>query len=82
MSKKYKAMVLSCIDPRFQTIVFNYLKKDLSIITDFLEDYEYSIYSISEDGNLGNFDSRKTYENIIALKNDSPLNEMILIENL
>ena len=27
MSKKYKAMVLSCIDPRFQTIVFNYLKK-------------------------------------------------------
>ena len=27
MSKKYKAMVLSCIDPRFQPIVFNYLKK-------------------------------------------------------
>ena len=27
MSKKYKAMVLSCIDPRFQTIVFNFLKK-------------------------------------------------------
>ena len=25
--KKYKAMVLSCIDPRFQTKVFNYLKK-------------------------------------------------------
>ena len=23
----YKAMVLSCIDPRFQTIVYNYLKK-------------------------------------------------------
>ena len=27
MNKKYKAMVLSCIDPRFQTIVYNYLKK-------------------------------------------------------
>ena len=27
MSKKYKAMVLSCIDPRFQPIVFSYLKK-------------------------------------------------------
>ena len=24
--KKYKAMVLSCIDPRFQPKVFNYLK--------------------------------------------------------
>ena len=27
MSKKYKAMVLSCIDPRFQPIVSSYLKK-------------------------------------------------------
>ena len=27
MKLKYKAMVLSCIDPRFQTIVYNYLKK-------------------------------------------------------
>ena len=27
MNKKYKAMVLSCIDPRFQPVVFNYLKK-------------------------------------------------------
>ena len=27
MSKKYQAMVLSCIDPRFQSKVFNYLKK-------------------------------------------------------
>ena len=27
MKKKYQAMVLSCIDPRFQPIVFNYLKK-------------------------------------------------------
>tara|TARA_B100001093_G_scaffold129653_1_gene122269 strand:- start:2076 stop:2489 length:414 start_codon:yes stop_codon:yes gene_type:complete len=27
MKLKYKAMVLSCIDPRFQPIVFNYLKK-------------------------------------------------------
>jgi carbonic anhydrase len=27
MNKKYKAMVLSCIDPRFQRKVFNYLKK-------------------------------------------------------
>ena len=26
MKKKYKAMVLSCIDPRFQSKVFNYLK--------------------------------------------------------
>ena len=25
--KKYKAMVLSCIDPRFQPKVFNYIKK-------------------------------------------------------
>ena len=27
MNNKYKAMVLSCIDPRFQPKVFNYLKK-------------------------------------------------------
>ena len=27
MTKKCKAMVLSCIDPRFQLIVYNYLKK-------------------------------------------------------
>ena len=27
MKKKYQAMVLSCMDPRFQPIVFNYLKK-------------------------------------------------------
>ena len=27
MKKKYKAMVLSCIDPRFQTPVYNFLKK-------------------------------------------------------
>ena len=27
MNKKYKAMVLSCIDPRFQSVVFNYLRK-------------------------------------------------------
>ena len=27
MKSNYKAMVLSCIDPRFQTIIFNYLKK-------------------------------------------------------
>jgi len=27
MKKKYQAMVLSCMDPRFQSIVFNYLKK-------------------------------------------------------
>ena len=27
MKKKYQAMVLSCIDPRFQPVVFNYLKK-------------------------------------------------------
>ena len=27
MIKKYKAMVLSCIDPRFQSIIYNYLKK-------------------------------------------------------
>ncbi len=27
MNKKYKAMVLSCIDPRFQSKVFKYLKK-------------------------------------------------------
>ena len=28
MNKKYKAMVLSCIDPRFQPIVYDYLKKN------------------------------------------------------
>ena len=27
MKKKYQAMVLSCMDPRFQPIVYNYLKK-------------------------------------------------------
>ena len=27
MKFNYKAMVLSCIDPRFQSIVYNYLKK-------------------------------------------------------
>jgi len=27
MRLKYKAMVLSCMDPRFQPIVYNYLKK-------------------------------------------------------
>ena len=27
MKSKYKAMVLSCIDPRFQHLVHNYLKK-------------------------------------------------------
>ena len=27
MEKKYKAMVLSCMDPRFQTKVSNYLKR-------------------------------------------------------
>ena len=27
MKKKFKAMVLSCIDPRFQPLVHNYLKK-------------------------------------------------------
>ena len=27
MQSNYKAMVLSCIDPRFQPIIYNYLKK-------------------------------------------------------
>ena len=27
MKSKYKAMVLSCIDPRFQPVVFDFLKK-------------------------------------------------------
>ncbi len=27
MKKKFKAMVLSCIDPRFQPLVYNYLKR-------------------------------------------------------
>ena len=27
MSEKFKAMVLSCMDPRFQPKIFNYLKK-------------------------------------------------------
>ena len=30
MKSKYKAMVLSCIDPRFQDLVHNHLKKKLS----------------------------------------------------
>ncbi len=60
----------------------NYLEKDLNNIIEFLENYEYSIYSLNDNGNLGYFDSKKTYENIIALKNDSPLNKTILIDNL
>ena len=27
MKSNYRAMVLSCMDPRFQSIIFNYLKK-------------------------------------------------------
>ena len=27
MKRKYQAMVLSCMDPRFQPIIYNYLKK-------------------------------------------------------
>ncbi len=27
MKRKYQAMVLSCVDPRFQPIIYNYLKK-------------------------------------------------------
>ena len=27
MKKKFKAMVLSCIDPRFQPLVYNFLRK-------------------------------------------------------
>ena len=27
MKSNYKAMILSCIDPRFQTVVYNYLKR-------------------------------------------------------
>ena len=61
-------------------ITLNFLEKDLNSITEFLEDYKYSIYSLNENGNLGNFDPTKTYENIIALKNDSPLNKIILID--
>ena len=60
----------------------NYLEKDLNNIIEFLENYEYSIYSLNDNGNLGNFDSTKNYENIIALKNDSPLNKTILVDNL
>ena len=63
-------------------LFLNYLKKDLKTIIDFLENYGYSIYSLSENGNLGNFDSRKTFENIIALKNNSPLNKTILVDNM
>ena len=40
MKKKYKAMVLSCMDPRFQTPVYNFLKKkNLS--------GEYSLFTIA-----------------------------------
>ena len=63
-------------------LFLNYLEKDLSNIIEFLKNYEYSIYSLSENGELGNFDSTKKYENIIALKNDSPLNKTILNDNL
>ena len=40
MKKKFKAMVLSCMDPRFQPIVFNYLKKKNLI-------GKYSLFSIA-----------------------------------
>ena len=32
MKSKYKAMVLSCIDPRFQSIVYNYLKDSFDVL--------------------------------------------------
>ena len=41
--KKYKAMVLSCIDPRFQTKVYNYLKNKKLI-------GEYSSFTIAGAG--------------------------------
>ena len=63
-------------------ISLKYLEKDLNSITELLEDYDYSIYSLNKNGNLGNFDLTKKYENIIALKNNSPLNKNILIDNL
>ena len=43
MSTLYKAMVLSCIDPRFQPIIYNYLnKKKLS--------GKYSLFAIAGSG--------------------------------
>jgi len=30
MQKKYKAMVLSCMDPRFQSLVYKFTKKKLN----------------------------------------------------
>ena len=40
MISKYKAMVLTCIDPRFQPVIFNYLKKKKLI-------GKYSIFTIA-----------------------------------
>ena len=45
MKKKYKAMVLSCIDPRFQSIIYEFLnKKNLN--------GKYSFFSIA-GGSIG-----------------------------
>tara|TARA_B100000035_G_C20993956_1_gene551575 strand:+ start:159 stop:572 length:414 start_codon:yes stop_codon:yes gene_type:complete len=40
MKKKFKAMVLSCIDPRFQPLVYNFLKRKKLI-------GEYSAFTIA-----------------------------------
>tara|TARA_B100001540_G_C15813709_1_gene645932 strand:- start:3611 stop:3772 length:162 start_codon:yes stop_codon:yes gene_type:complete len=40
MKNEYKAMVLSCIDPRFQPKIYNYLKKKNLI-------GKYSLFSIA-----------------------------------
>jgi len=56
MPKKYKALVLSCIDPRFQPIVYEYLKKrDL--------DGNYSSFTIA-GGSIGVTENKfKTWHN-------------------
>ena len=43
MFTTYKAMILSCIDPRFQPIIFNYLKKKKLR-------GQYSLFSIAGSG--------------------------------
>ena len=62
MRSNYKAMVLSCIDPRFQPIVYDYLKKK-KLIGLMLFDHQkdglsavYSFYDVKfEKSGLGNF---------------------------
>ena len=58
--KKYKAMVLSCIDPRFQPKVYKYLK-DKNLIEE--SDLDIALNDLEE-----NMDE-KSFENFMRIKN-------------